>query len=316
MIRIMAVTKDEEVLQDISIEDARGENIKWYWVDMNELTLKEMSLLIDDFQFHSLAVEDCLEGEKHPKIDEYDGYWFLILSQLNVETYKSEELNIFIGKKFLVSFHRKKIDELERIWEQFPQKNRDHQHPVNLLHHIIDALVDQYFRPLYKIENNLPELNRGMSNKDLKKTMDDVYEIREELSKLRKIILPMRDVVYRLVYMDNYETVNENKYYFKDSYNHLAQLVSMMDSNDEITADIRDNYYSLNSEHTNNIIKTLTIISAFFLPLTFIIGLEGVEAIQAPTVIEGYEHIFLILLMAGATAGMFMFFKKKGWFDK
>ncbi len=314
MIRVMAVTKKKEIVQNITLEETKNERVEWYWVDISEPNAEEAASLKDYFQFHPLAIEDCLEHEQRPKIDVYDNYWFLILNKWNKKSYKPEELNIFIGDKFLVSFHQKKIDEVERIWEDFP-RYRQNDHPMNLLHHMIDALVDQFFPPLYEIEDRLPELDGEMTYRSLKVTMNEVYKIRGDLAKLRKAILPMRDLVYKLLYMETYGMGNDTKYYFKDIHDHLVQLAYMIDENYEFTADIRDNYYSLSNDHMNNVMKTLTLVSMFFMPLTFIAGVYGMNFHFMPELSWRFGYLFVWLIMIGITIGMYVYFKKKGWFD-
>lgn len=141
--------------------------------------------------------------------------------------------------------------------------------------------------------------------------MNDVFDIRSDLLKLRKTILPMRDLLYRIINSERLHIPAEQKAYFNDIYDHLIKLTSMVEGNRDMTSDMRDNYLSLNANRMNSIMMTLTIISSIFIPLTFVVGLYGMNFDHMPELHWHYGYYIVLGIMALMTIGMILWFKQK-----
>ncbi|MGN7233762.1 magnesium/cobalt transporter CorA, partial [Priestia megaterium] len=153
------------------------------------------------------------------------------------------------------------------------------------------------------------------AKKSIALLMNDVFDIRSDLLKLRKTILPMRDLLYRIINSERLYIPAEQKAYFNDIYDHLIKLTSMVEANRDMTSDMRDNYLSLNANRMNSIMMTLTIISSIFIPLTFVVGLYGMNFDHMPELHWHYGYYIVLGIMALMTIGMILWFKRKGWFN-
>lgn len=317
LVLTLAVTEEGELLENIPLQSLTDPNIRWFWVDFDRPTPEEIELLDSYFHFHPLAIEDCLHLLQRPKIDHYDETHFFVIHALHPETLKAEEIDFFLGPRGIVSFHRNASHEIEEVWRQIGQpavhREKDHNYVAYL---ILDKLVDSYFPTLYRIEDELNELEvQGEINVNLQLVTEQVYDIRAELLRLRRTVIPMRDLLYRILNTDKIPGVKEQHAYFTDIYDHLLKLTEMIESNREMTADLRDSYDSLRSNRMNSIMKTLTVITTIFMPLTFIAGIYGMNFNNMPELEWHYGYFGVIGVMAAVGVGMYFWFKRKGWFD-
>jgi magnesium transporter len=315
MIRICGVTKDKTVLYDLRLEDVNREEIDWYWVDLGSPTEEEYTYVLKEyFQFHPLAIEDCLEYVQRPKVDFYEGYHFLVLHSIDREELEPYEVDLFVGERFLVSFHFHENIPIERTWEKLGERDRVKISPLHLTHMIIDQLVDAYFPPVYYLEDRLNDIDDNLTRESDSLVLEEVFDIRYDLSKMRRTIIPMRDLLYRILNSTRFQGINDHELYFKDIHDHLLKLTEMIETSRELTADIRDSYFSLNSDYMNSIMKTLTIFSTIFMPLTFIAGVYGMNFENMPELHWRYGYFATLFVMALISLFMILWFKKKGWF--
>ncbi|ARU63418.1 magnesium and cobalt transport protein CorA [Tumebacillus avium] len=316
MIRILAVTKQHELLQDLALHDLHREDIAWYWVDFSAPNQSEALLLRDHFKFHPLAVEDCFHFLQRPKIDHYDDYHFFVLHALNQMTLDSEEIDLFVGPNFLVSFHLTNLREVETVWARVLTDDKTHQRgPTFISYLIIDTIVDNYFPAVQQLEDQLDVLEDKTRQQSTRTLMDQVFEIRTDLLALRRTIVPTRDLLYRVLNAEQLESLRPQRVFFSDIYDHLLKLSEMIDANRELTADIRDSYMSLSSNRMNSIMMILTAITTIFMPLTLLTGIYGMNFDYMPGLHEPRAFFIMIASMMGIGVGLFMYFRSKGWFD-
>ena len=145
--------------------------------------------------------------------------------------------------------------------------------------------------------------------------MDEVFEIRGSLLKLRKTVNFMRDLLYRILNAERLKGFQEHKLYFSDIHDHLIKLSNMIESSREMTSDMRDNFLSINSTRMNRNMMVLTVITTIFIPLTFIVGVYGMNFQNMPELSWKYGYFGVLLIMSIIAIVMFLWFKRKGWFD-
>ncbi|WP_043903946.1 magnesium/cobalt transporter CorA [Parageobacillus genomosp. 1] len=315
MIRTCVITKDFEVIYDVSLPFVNSSDVSWYWVDFQEPTEDEAKLLADFFHFHPLAIEDCLEYVQRPKLDFYDRYLFIVLHAIEGNTLEAEEVDLFVGQNFIVSFHKQSIHAVNEVWTRIQHEEDFQQGPFHVMYRIIDKLVDDYFPLIYHIEDVLNELEENTNDETIQEIIEKVFDIRGDLSKLRRTIVPMRDLLYRIIHSDRLQRMKERQLYFHDIYDHLLKLSEMIETNREITSDIRDSYLSLNSNRMNNIMMALTAITTIFMPLTFIVGIYGMNFNYMPELHWKYGYFAVLGVMAFIALSMFFWFKRNGWFQ-
>lgn len=314
MIKTYYVNLNGELKETKSPKDISEEK-KWIWVDLNEPTKEESEILVDYFNFHPLSVEDATLVQQRPKFKQYDDYQFIVFHALDLNTLESEEVDIFIGDNFIVTFHRERYEEIDTIKRKLFNKSIEINEPKDILLNILDDIVDNYFPFIYDIEDKVFNFE-DRHNLDIttKTLIDDTFDLRQELLIIKRTVQPMRDLVYRMR-EGKVLHLNEQQFLYITHINdHLMKQMEMVDSSREMTSDIRDNYISLNSFKMNNIMKILTIYSVVFMPLTLIAGIYGMNFTYMPE-LEWHNGYYIVLLIMIAIAIMMLIvFKKKRWF--
>lgn len=318
MIRTMAVTHKGEVLTGLPLQSIAISDYAWIWADFAVPTAEETLLLDTYFHFHPLAIEDCMHILQRPKLDHYEDVQFFVLHALNDRTLEAEEVDLFLSKSFLVSYHHQEKPEMEEAWERVGAEIHSRKGwsggPVAAAYTVMDKLVDKYFPSLYSLEDELADLESMGSRESVEELMSQVFNVRGRLLKLRRTIVPMRDLMYRIVNSQHVQSNGEERVYFGDIYDHLLKLTDMIEADREMTADLRDSYISLNSNRMNSIMKTLTVITTVFMPLTLIAGIYGMNFRVMPELNWAYGYPVILLLMLVLGAGMFRWFRRSGWF--
>ncbi|TDF99278.1 magnesium/cobalt transporter CorA [Paenibacillus piri] len=317
MIRIMAINEQFEIIPAPSLRDLKElPNLLWYWVDFSEPTEEEAAHLESHFHFHPLAIEDCFHLLQRPKVDHYEDVHFFVLHAMNPATLAAEEVDMFWGRNFIVTFHLFPSGEIDEAWKRMTD-SRDYRGigHVYAAYLVMDTLVDEYFPSVYQIEDQLNDFDSNVKGDSIQELMNEMFEIRTRLLKLRKTIVPMRDLFYRIISTDKIEGIKQQMFYFTDIHDHLLKLSEIIESNREMTADIRDSYISLNSYRMNNIMKTLTVITTIFMPLTFLAGIYGMNFHFMPELEWRWSYFVCLLVMFLIGFGMYRWFRKNGWFD-
>lgn len=316
MIRTFGFKKDSEPYFNFNLDSLSDHDLQWYWVDFNNPSEPEIELLRKYFDFHPLAIEDCLLSLNRPKLDYYEGYSFFILNALRRDTLGPTEISLFVAQNYIISFHTESLSEIDDAWERVTG-NRCHwdKGPTFVAYKILDKIVDQLFPAVYKLEDTLDGLDSNLDNKSIHKLLDEVFEIRGDLLKLRKIVYSMRDLLYRTLNSERLPDFKEHKIYFSDIHDHLLKLSDMLESSREITSDLRDSYLSINSNRMNTNMMVLTVITSIFIPLTFVAGIYGMNFEHMPELTWKYGYFMVLGIMASIGISMFLWFKRKGWFD-
>jgi magnesium transporter len=315
VIRICAIRNDGVFVDDLVIKDLKREHLKWYWVDFVQPTTEESNLLSKFFRFHPLSVEDSLdEFTQRPKLDFYENYIFLVLHAIHQELLTPYEVDVFVGEHFIVTYQQKNIRNINNLWDRIRKDDTFREGPFNILHAVIDNLVDDYFPPVYRLEDRMNSIEDNSEGESIHVLIQRLFDIRADLSKLRRTVVPMSDLLYRIVHSERLSHLKENRLYFYDVYDHLLKLSEMLESYRDFSSDIRDSYLSVNSNTMNSIMMTLTVITTIFMPLSFIAGVYGMNFENMPELHWDYGYFIVLGLMGIVAILMFFYFRAKGWF--
>lgn len=184
MIRSLAVTTDFTVQHDIPLRQLDDANIKWYWVDFHNPSEEEALELKDHFQFHPLAIEDCFYLLQRPKMDHYENVHFFVMHAMNAKTLDAEEVDMFLGSNFIVTFHQHDSREIEDAWCRLSElENLRSEGHIYAAYLVMDNLVDQYFPSVYQLEDQLNEIENNVHSESIEVLMNDIFEIRSKLLK-------------------------------------------------------------------------------------------------------------------------------------
>ncbi|NMD71899.1 magnesium/cobalt transporter CorA [Bacillus sp. DNRA2] len=315
MIRICAIRDNGEFLMDVKLKELKNKQIKWYWIDFINPTSEESKLLSSYFKFHPLPVEDCLdEFIQRPKVDFYEGYNFLVLHAIHQENLSPYEVDVFVSEQFIVTYQQKTIRNLNNLWERIRKDEGFREGPYYVLHAVVDSLVDDYFPPVYRLEDQINSIEDNTDNESIHNLIERLFDIRADLSRLRRTVVPMSDLLYRIVHSERLSHLKEHRHYFDDVYDHLLKLSEMLESYRDFSSDIRDSYLSVNSNTMNSIMMTLTVITTIFMPLTFIAGIYGMNFEYMPELHWHYGYFIVLGFMGAIALFMFFYFQAKGWF--
>ncbi|UOR13025.1 magnesium/cobalt transporter CorA [Halobacillus amylolyticus] len=300
-----------------SLDTIMQDELDWYWVDFASPSEEEIKLLHTFFHFHPLAIEDCMHDLQRPKLDYYEDHTFFVIHSVESNDLDKHEIDVFLGGEFIVTYHKQPSKVVQTV-EGMIQQNKNQQQSLDeyyVLYQLLDKAVDNYFPIVYEIEDHINEIEDNTKSLSMEQLLEELFDRRGELMQLRQTVHPMRDLLYRMLNTHHLDGVHERKEYFTDIYDHLLKVAEMVASNREMTQDIRDSYLSLNSHQTNRTMQILTVISVIFMPLTFIVGVYGMNFVYMPELNAKYGYFVVWAVMITMAVGMFIWFKKKGWFD-
>lgn len=290
------------------------------WVDLSAPTPEEGRLLTDVFHFHELAVEDAMAPVHHPKVENYDGYFYLIVHGIDFQAsqhqFATHDFDFFVGATYLVSVHdgqSRSIPEVAAICAR--NERMMAEGPAALLHRIVDTMVDHYSPEVEKLEDKLDDLERQVLDVRESRTMTrQVLELKRDVASLRHVILPQRDVLGRLARREFLHVSDDVAYRFRDVYDHVVRIADeALLFHDRITS-ILETHLSNVSNRLNEVMKVLTIISTIFMPLTVMTGMYGmnVPLVHFPGG-ESVQFWWILGIMLSMSGVMLWFFRRHHW---
>lgn len=312
MVRTLLVTQDNQVIDNVPLHRTADKDVKWFWVDFEAPDSAEAKLLSDFFHFHPLSIEDCFQFLQRPKHDHYEEYDFFVFQNLQPDCLDPQEIDLFLGPNYAVTFHLLPSREIDTVREKLSLGGSMAGSPRFILYVLMDIIVDEYFPFIYALEDKLSAIDSSQTGPGF---ITSLYQTRDQLLSLRRVVMPMWELLYRMLNNDQLSIPDEERLHFKDIDDHLVKIAEMIESSREITADIRDSYLSLNSFRMNSIMKTLTIIASIFIPLTFVVGVYGMNFDYMPELRWHWGYFASLALMAALAVGMLIGFWVKGWFD-
>lgn len=258
------------------------------WIDLTKQDAEAVRLLGERFHFHPLTLEDCLHFDQRPKFEAYDEYDFLVVHGFRIdwdELWQSTalEVHIFIARDLIITIHEESIPALDTLWHRVSVDGKLVSQGIDYLCYLLlDSLMDSYFPQITQIELRLDDLeDRVLQNANSVK-LDEIINFKRLLLELRRILLPQRDVVSTLAHQSNEFFSPRTEVYMRDVFDHALRLHSHVEGARELVSNIRDAHMWAASQRTNEIMKRLTILSAIFMPLTFLTGFFGQNFADLP----------------------------------
>lgn len=290
------------------------------WVSLERPSEEEANNTLKQvFNFHPLAIEDCLStGYQPPKVDDFNTYIFLLIHALhpglelgNLETI---ELNLFLGSNYLVTCHlHEEMPAIQHVWQRLERDERLHKNGADFLcHAVLDKVVDDYMPIIDHMDDEIDWLEDQVLAKPEPTTLERVLSLKHSVMALRRILSPQREVVNRLARDEFAQIDRQARIYFRDIYDHLVRIQDLSESIRDIVTGALDIYLSSTSLRLNEVMRALTVVSTIFLPLSFLAGVYGTNFKNFPELEWGYPWVWLLYL---AVAAAFLFyFKHKKWF--
>ena len=295
------------------------------WVDMLGETEEQIEqakhVLLDIFKFHHLTVEDCIETRNQPKIEAFPNYLYFIVHGVRPEVTSSanfvtKELDGYLGENFVVTFHVERFRSIKAV------KQRVRNSPfvcqrgaAYLLHQILDQLVDLYM-PLVDdfdiaindLEDRVFEMKRSGNT-----VLQDIMDLRRSVARLRRISARQLDVLYRISHGE-FEQIPANILpFFRDVHDHLQRISDLSEAYRDLVGSLFDIHFSVIATKTNDVMKTLAVVSAIILPLSLIAGIYGMNFDYMPELRTPYGYFLTLGVMAIVTIALLVYFWRRGW---
>lgn len=292
------------------------EQSPYTWVDIYNPTLDDLNSLKDEFKISNSSIKDSIELGHFPKIEEFEHYHFLIIRSVSNNMTEdgdslmqlTDRISIFYNKNFVITTHRTKINFLDKLIAQ-ETTNKKHQSSKAL----VNALVSEALKTfedlvVNKISPNLDSYEKAVFlNHGRKSSLKKIYYIKRQVDLIRNILTFYKDIV-DYFHMPEYKNI-----YTQDLKDSFSRSQVLLKNTSENTAQLITIYFNIESNHTNEIMRLLTIISVFFMPLTFVTGIYGMNFDIMPGTKSPYGYITIIGIMLVISLLIYVWFKKKKW---
>ena len=297
------------------------------WVDVDGIhEPKVVDALGKQYHLHPLLLEDVMNTDQKPKIDLYDEptsgqIVFVTLKMLHHNKQKQEiepeHVSLVLGRNFLISFQEERTkDSFEPVIERIKASAGKTRHNGSdyLLYSLMDLVVDHYFVIAERIGDKMDELeDHIVQQRANQQTLSTLYTLKRELVNIRRAVYPLRDVIGLLLRGDSDLIQPGTMPFLRDLSDHVNQITDVLDSYREQISGLMDVYYSIVNNRMNSVMKTLTVLSAVFLPLTFIVGVYGMNFDNMPELHSRNGYFWVMGLMLAIAVGMLLYFRRRGW---
>lgn len=290
------------------------------WLNFSGLAnVENIRQLGEVFGLHPLVMEDILHVGQRPKLELYDKYVYLVVKMIyrgeNGKDISYEQLSLVLGKNYVLSFQEREGDVFNNIRERIRNnKGRLRKSGADyLVYSLLDSVVDNYFPALEKVGDRVEDIEERLTGNPEHEVLQDIYRLKREVLFLRKSIWPIREVLAALMRQDTDLVTSNTITYLRDVYDHSIQVMDVVETYSDMLSELLDVYISSVSNRMNEIMKTLTILSTIFLPLTFIVGLYGMNFKYMPELQNDMAYPLVLIGMTGVSVLMLYYFRRKGW---
>ena len=271
------------------------------------------------YDLHPLVMEDILNTDQRPKIEDHEHYLYVVLKMLSYNEAEQEiaieQLSLVLGNNFVLSFQDKPGDVLDPLRERIRQsKGKIRKLGADyLLYAILDEVVDHYFVVMEKLGEKVEQIEGIVAVKPRPDTLPQIHRLKREMIVLRKAVWPLRELITTLRHDDTPLLKESTAIYFRDLNDHIVQIIEGVEAYRDMLSSMLDIYLSIMSNRTNGVMKVLALFSAIFMPLTFITGIFGMNFKNFPELEWKYGFQGTLILMAILAAGLILFFRRRKW---
>jgi len=339
--RLHVTSYSTEFLYEMPCEslDQVQERIKKYpemihWVELKGFGDKSLlERFCYEYNIHRLEMEDVINTYQRPKLEEFDEHLFIVTRLLKMNagnTLKNDQLSLFVTKNLVITIQENYDEHFDAVRIRI-RSGKGHLRSSSadyLSYTLLDSIVDTYFPLLEVLGERLDELEDELFTKPTRRSLQRIQQIKRELIILRRAVFAERDKVNDILRSTSDFISDQTKLYFRDTYDHTIQVMDLVESYKEITASLMDIYLSSVSNKLNQVMKVLAVISTIFIPLTFIVGVYGMNFpnvdpvtgvalnLNMPELYSPYGYVGVMLFMLLLVMVQLYIFWRKGWMDK
>jgi magnesium transporter len=325
-VKITILNYDETQFQEVEVSKVEEclpfkdkPNVTWINIDgIHQVDIIEK--IGHYFNLHPLLLEDIMNTEQRPKMEDYGDYIFVVMKMLSYDEkdgeIKAEQISLVLGSNYVISFQEREGNVFDSIRGRMKnEKWRIRRMGADyLVYSLIDIIIDNYFTILEKLGEKIEDLEDELVVNVRPETLRSIHNLKREMLSLRKSVWPLREVVNGLERGES-SLIHKSTYvYLRDVYDHTIQVIDTIETFRDMLAGMFDIYLSSISNRLNEVMKVLTIIATIFIPLTFIVGLYGMNFEYMPELKMRWAYPAVLILMLVIAVTMLVYFKRKRWF--
>ena len=322
---------EEREIVDLKEVAAHLDNQKVTWINIDGLgDVEALETLGKRFNLHPLALEDVLNTGQRPKTEQFPDYLFIVAQMVYQDVRLKlcgEQVSMFCGNNFLITVQEEAdydvfnpVRERIRAGRGAIRKSKADY----LAYALLDSIIDHYYPVLESIGSAIGDLEEGLLANPSRRMVHALHEHKRSLTQLRRFVWPLRDVVNGLLHDQSGHIAEPTKIFLRDCYDHTVQLMDLVESYRDVTSGLMDLYLSSVGLRTNEIMRVLTVITSIFIPLTFVVGVYGMNfapappehrplSLNMPELYHPYGYVGVWLAMLAIAAVQLLIFKKKKW---
>jgi len=313
----LSETQDAELSQ--CFEQALAEN-SVTWININGIhDVALIQSLGQHFGLHPMTLEDLVNTTQRPKVEEFGHYLLIVMKMMEFELSSAsvsiEHISLIVGQNLVLSFLEDEGDVFDSLRERIRQGKGHIRHLKSdyLAYALMDTVVDHYFRAIEQIGDRIEEIDDKILENPSQNDIQDIHYLKRDVLSLRKAAWPCRELISAIEKGTSPVLTASTRVYWRDLYDHSIQVIDMVETYRDILGGMHDTYLSSLSNRMNEVMKTLTIISSVFIPLTFIAGVYGMNFVNMPELRWrlGYHGVLVVMLTIGVC--LVIFFRRKRW---
>jgi magnesium transporter len=280
-------------------------------------------ILLQTFGFHPLAVDDALQETHVPRVDDWGSYLYLVLAAIRLHD-ESEphidtlELDAFLGHNYLVTHHDLPIASVDQVWNACQRDDRNLEKDVDhLLYKLVDELAASYMVVIEQLDDAIENTQDEVFEKPTSSTLETIFALKRALIQLRRVLTPQREVLNKLARGDFAVIDAQDRVFFRDVYDHLVRMHDITESLRDLVGGAVDTYLSVINNRMNDIMKTLTVITTLFMPISFVAGFFGMNFFAPATPLAAWTDQPAFVIMLAVTLltpiGILLWIRRRGW---
>lgn len=293
---------------------------KKFWLNVVSLDNELLSGIADIFGIHALAIDDIVNSQQRPKLEEFENSLLLVAKMLytksDISRIQAEQVSFIIGKNYLISIQEEDFDLFDGVRTRLenPAGKMRKMGPDYLAYTLMDAIIDEYFLLLEKLYDKTEQLEDLIMADHHKSLLTTIYKHRKSMQEIKKVIWPTREILSAWKKSESIFLKKKTLPYVNNIYEHTVEIIENLEMQRESITTLVEIYMTNISLKQNEVMKTLTIIATIFIPLTFIAGVYGMNFEYMPELQWKYAYLITWAVFIIATGGMVYYFKKKKWF--
>ncbi len=310
---------EEETLDSIADLAPPDPSMKVTWINVTGLS--DISLIQQigaRFSIHPLILEDILHTRQRPKFEEFDAYLFMVMKLITFleedSDIEAEQVSMLFGEHYLITFLESADAIFEPVRDRIRKDGRIRTRPTDYLAYaLIDLIVDNYYVVLENLGEKIEFLEEDLLTSPNPATLSAIHLLKKDMIFMRRSVWPLRELISSLERSDSPLLHQETVLYIRDVYDHTVQMIDAIESFRDIIAGMIDIYLSSVSFRLNQIMKFLTLIATIFIPLTFLVGVYGMNFQYMPELSIPWAYPALWGVMIVIASGMLIYFYRRGW---